>query len=508
MKHPLDRKHQQSTYENIIASTAKYVVVEAPVGSGKSAYAAACGEMSHLKTMTLTRTKSLQDQYQRSYDFSVVKGKNSYACLHNFAPGADLCKIDKDDKDIKRKCDKHCPYPQACRDMLDSSLASLNYSKFFTELRQGGLVSQYMPDVLFLDEAHQLSDLVCEWSGCTLPWNDYLKQYIDPEYIHPSLPQAVAINKAVYWLARLSDSLADSEPYLSKRPDRKQVEAWRKWDSLKRKVNNTLDLVEQGKEYWFVQSTDETGFLLKPLTARFHFTNLFNHAPKIVLMSATIGEHRSFMSELGIYDDFESIIVPNIWPAESRPILDLDVPAISWKSTPEELDKHAREIARAINECPGSWNGLIHVPSKRMAIDLGQKLQRLTGRQVWTAKEGQGTEEMLQSWLEFESKHRGALAVSYAFHEGVDLPSLNINISARVPYPDMRKGSYEEQRFNFDVKAAQVRVANTLQQQMGRNRRGYAEHYGEQAEKLNAIADAKWRRLKWALSDDFKSSIK
>jgi Rad3-related DNA helicase len=225
-------------------------------------------------------------------------------------------------------------------------------------------------------------------------------------------------------------------------------------------------------------------------------------------MSATIGEHRTFMSELGIYENFESIVVPNIWPAESRPILDLDVPAISWKSTEEDLQQHAKEIARVINASPGSWNGLVHVPSKRMAQDLSQRLRKLTGRKVWISQEGQGTEEMLVSWLEFENRNRGALAVAYAFHEGVDLPGLNINISARVPYPDMKSGSYEHARFNFDVKAAQVRVANTLQQQQGRNRRGYAEHYGDKAEKLNVLADAKWRRLKWCLSQDFVEAVK
>jgi Rad3-related DNA helicase len=248
MKHNLDRLYQQQTYEQILNSTAKYIVVEAPVGSGKSAYAAACGEFASLKTMVLTRTKSLQDQYARSYSFSTVKGKGSYACLHNFAPGADLCKIDgRDEKELKEKCESECPYPLACEEMLSSNLASLNYSKFLTELRQSGLVSKYSPDVLFLDEAHQLSDLVCEWSGCTLPWNDYLKQYIQPEYIHPSLPQTVAINKAIDWLAKLMESIADSEPYLGRKPDRKQVEVWRKWDSLRRKVENTLKLVEQEK---------------------------------------------------------------------------------------------------------------------------------------------------------------------------------------------------------------------------------------------------------------------
>lgn len=507
--HPLDRFKQQSTYEQIRDSTAKWIVVEAPTGSGKTAYAAAMAELACLKTMALVKTKSLQEaQYGEKYNFRVVKGKGAYPCLHNFSPGADLCKIDsKEEKDLKRKCDKECPYPTACREMLSSNLASLNYSKFLTELRQNGLVSQYEPDVLFLDEAHQLSDIVIEMAGCTLPYNDYLKEFADFIEINKNLPQLVAINQAIDWLSNLLDNLEDNEPYRPKRYEKRAVEAWRKWDSLRRKVENTLNLVEQGKEYWYIQANFQEGFYLKPLTARFHFPHLFDQADKIVLMSATIGEHRTFMSELGIYENYESIIVPNIWPADSRPIYDISEIEVKFDMSESAIKQHLNDIARNINECPYHWTGLIHTPGKRINWQL-RDIGKLTKRPVWTSQEGMGTEEALESWLDFQQRKKGALALAWQFHEGVDMPDLNINITACVPYPTMKKGSYEKARFDFDPRAAQSRIGNTMQQQQGRNRRGFKEHYGPQAEKLNCLADAKWTRLKWTLSDDFKESIK
>lgn len=501
--HKLDRQYQQSTYESIVESKQKYLITEAPTGSGKSAYAAQAGNDGY-RTMALVRTKSLQEQYSRSYDFKVVKGKGSYECLHNFVPTCDMCRIDE--LKLKQDCKMSCPYPLAVSYMMDSNLASLNYSKYLTESRPKGLVESYNAKILFLDEAHQLSDIVIEWSGCTIPWNEYLTRYIEPEEIVSDLPQAIGVSFAVDWLGKLAVSLDKNEPHLPRRqPTPEQIKEWRRWDALKRKVDNTLDLVDQGTDLWYAQSDDKVGFKLKPLTARFHFRDLFK-VPKIVMMSATIGNHTAFLAELGIREDYESIIVPNVWPGVMRPILDLNAPAMTYKATEDDRREHARVIANAINDCPANWNGLVHVTSKAKARDLGQRLRNLTDRPVWIPDNDMGTEWALSKWLEFDKRHRGALACTWNMHEGIDLPNLNINITAFVPYPDLGD-KFEKLRFDFDPRAAQVRVANTMQQEQGRNRRGHEAHYGQDADKLNAIADGKWTRLKWALSEDFKEAI-
>ncbi len=141
-----------------------------------------------------------------------------------------------------------------------------------------------------------------------------------------------------------------------------------------------------------------------------------------------------------------------------------------------------------------------------MAWDLGTRLSRLTKRPVWIPRSEMSTEFAINEWIDFESKCKGGIACTYQFMEGVDLPNLNINITARVPYPSL-DDKFEKLRFDFDPRSAVVRVANTLQQQQGRNRRGHEAHYGGTADKLNCIADAKWRKIKWAFSSDFIEAI-
>lgn len=499
--HPLNRPFQAETYQSLIKSPQKYVIIRAPVGSGKSAFAAQAGHDGH-RVMALMKTKVLQEQYAGSYQFQVVKGKGSYPCLGNFAPACDLCHLKGREK--QEVCNPVCPYPHAVSEMLDSRFACLNYSKFLLETRQGGLIDKYEPDILFLDECHQLSDIVIEWSGLTLSWQK-AAEYIEPEFISPYAPQKKQVSLALDWLDELREILADSEPPLPRKDSsQEEIRQYRSWDVLFKKVQNTLKMVNIGREYWFCQSDQEGGFRLRPLTARFHFAQIFDRAKKVVLMSGTVKE--SDLSELGIYDSYDFIHVPNIWPAADRPIEDLHAPAYTAKSDYQERLYHAQIISNRINQTPNSWTGLIHVTSRKMAAELGKFLGQMTGRPIWTPVEGQGTEQALFDFQTFLARKRGGLGVTWQFFEGVDMGEINTVVTARLPYPDFSE-PFEKQRFDFDKKAGISRVANLVEQQQGRNRRGYKEHYGPEAEKLNCIADGKWTRLKSSLAEDFVEAV-
>lgn len=499
--HPLDRPYQLPTYNRIISSTKKWVIVRGPVGSGKSAYAAQAGHDGN-RVMALVKTKVLQVQYAQSYDFMVVKGKGSYPCLGDFAPACDLCRLDKHTK--REECDPYCPYPIAVDEMLNSDFACLNYSKYLLEIRDNGLVKRFSPDILFLDECHQLSDITIDWSGLTIAW-DKIRQYIEPEFISAYAPQTKQIALASDWLNDLRKQLIKCEPPVPlKGASDKEVSDYRTWDILYKKVKNVLEYIETGSEYWFCQSDKEGGFRLKPLTARFHFSHLFNKAPKVVLMSATIKE--TDLRELGIYDDYEFIEVPNSIPPLDRPIENLSSPSYTAKSDYQERLYHAQIIANRINQCPDNWTGLIHVTSKNMAKEMAQFLGKMTNRPVWTPPENKGTEHALSECESFLSNRRNGLVVTWQFYEGVDMGNINIVVSARIPYPDFSE-PFEKQRFDFDKRSANSRVANLLEQQQGRNRRGYSHHYGPSAEKLNCLADSKWTRLRSSLSKDFTDAI-
>ncbi len=509
--------------------------MSASVGSGKSAFAAQASE-DDLRTLALVKTKSLQDQYGQSYQFEVLKGKNAYSCKEWPAFNADECtdcghRIKQSGKCVTcgeyssgveecSKCeDRFCDYPIAYNHFMESQKGCLNYTKYLVDRS----LHQYGPSIAFLDEAHQLEDIALDFAGIQWSWQSRrLLQYCEPIELDSNLlPQPICQRRVTAWLQELGETLEKNKaakPWSPK--DQEQRRAYKFWEETSRKVDTTLKMIYSQPDCWFVHS-DNDKITIKPLTARFHFTGLFDKvAPKIVLMSATIpgskiGRQLSdglFELDVKLYarslglSNYEAFKVPNVWPGPMRPICDMGGPRLGYKSTPEEKADHARIIADKLNELPEDWTGLIHVTSKKMARDLSDAIERLTSRAVWLPTEGDGTEQALESFTQFCKYRLGGIGVAWNFHEGIDAGWLNINITAKVPFTDF-SDSYEKARFEYDRPMGLARVANVIEQQQGRNRRGYAEHYGGQAAKWNGIADGRWTQVKNYLADDFLEAV-
>ena len=77
------RPAQKEVLEQVEAAVLqpkRFIILEAPVGFGKSAVAAAlCRHLG--SAYLLTSTKQLQDQYSSDFRFPVVTGKSNFTCL-------------------------------------------------------------------------------------------------------------------------------------------------------------------------------------------------------------------------------------------------------------------------------------------------------------------------------------------------------------------------------------------------------------------------------------------
>jgi Rad3-related DNA helicase len=514
--HQTLRPHQQSTLEKILKSTAKFIVLQAPTGSGKSFYAAQLAAWNH-KVLACVRTKSLQQQYVRSYGFTELYGKANYKCLEfgqqkelelvasqiaSERPTADLCTVPDS---WKGRCKASCPYPLARMDFIHSNSGTLNYSKF---LLDRPVVEQFKPEFLFLDEAHDLSDLVVDFSGIVLRWNDKkLMKYADKVIINT--PQPIALLRSREYLSNLYDTLSYNEPqHPSKSGDKKE---FKYWERLKERIDITLAAMTIEPDSWYVYS-DSKHMVIKPLTARFHFTRLFDRAHKIILMSATIGKTEHFARELGL-KNFQFIDVPNVWPAPLRPIEDLQTPKMGFNSSKEDWTKHSQIIAGRINECPDHWTGLVHSPSKWLSYDLANNLRQMTGRDIFIPDERWGTERAASEWLKI--KDNGTICVSWHFWEGIDAGKDHFCCVAKVPFTPIKfkkssngtkePSNFETARFTYDGKSGYARIANKMVQGLGRIRRGNKGDYG--SNKVVCVADSNWKRVKKYIADDVLDAI-
>jgi len=241
---------------------------------------------------------------------------------------------------------------------------------------------------------------------------------------------------------------------------------------------------------------------------------MFIDSCDMLLMSATIGDEKTFCGELGIGDHLLRR-VKNQYDPEERPIYALDVPKLSYRSGYKDYERQADEIAKAIEMCPLDWSGFVHVTRKTEARKIANRLTRRgLGGRVWIPPQQDrngrwlGTGDQALLWSQRRERYPGSICVSWQFWEGMDGLDEKINIIAKVPFPFLGD-DYEKARMRYSNRMYSQRTAWTIMQACGRTRRGRPCDYDLQGERrgMVAIADGNWTRIKKYISPDFQEAI-
>jgi Rad3-related DNA helicase len=515
-------------------------LLEAPTGSGKTSLPAATGHRS--RTLALCRTKNLQvDNYQHTYNFSTLFGKSNYPCIHHDAdPGATCadCLYTKRGQKGRGMYDcevyDNCVYLDARSSYLNSRRASANYAYW---LSSSG-ARKDSRDYIFLDECHQLVDLVLEYCGITVD-NDQRARWGLPPFpkANSKMVSATGIaallhvdedppeDKVLDWIdrshlileQRLSEMQA-SEVYRKESPeDRKKA---REAEQLMMKLETLGESLAHGD--WYIKSGfgavergggKYPGIVARPLSPRAHFSRFFPVAEAnrgelaLVLMSATIGNFDVFADQLGI-ETFGSHVVPSRFGPDEQPIYDLEAPGMGRKAKPNAYEEQADLIAKAILTVPHDWSGIVHVTRIREAPLLARRLAErgLNGR-LWVTPRGPTNSQMAA----FKARMRqvpNTIAVAWSMWEGVDLLDQKISIMAKTPFPYLGT-EYGRRRMKANGAFYLQMAAWQLEQAAGRTRRGRPMDYDTADEKrgLVAIADGNWRRVRKYMSAARREAI-
>jgi len=496
------------------------------------------------RVVSLVRNKSLQSgQYDKEYKFDAHYGRANFRCIHPKAPRYARCSecIFLDSIEGMRACpvSQSCPYLVSKRKAMNSKKASLNYAYWMTA---NGWRNQYPPQMLFCDEAHNLSEIVLNWVSITITederreWNLGKFKTIDSSkgqgvFIRDT---ASPVNDALTWLEDAFAVMMNHCLRLEKemRGDDKSNgsrKGYLRATNLRRKIGTVIESLSQCPHDWFIKSgidartyrgEAQPGFICKPLTARHHARNYFTGKFDTIMMSATIGDPKTFARELGI-KDYEFRAIPNQWPAESRPIHVLDCPPMGYKKSESEKDRDARfdkqadVIAAFIKEYPSDWCGLVHVTRKREEVNLTSRLaSRGFDDRVWyvpgKVKSYIPTDDQLRQWNDRLERVPNSILVTASFGEGYDGLRERLNISAKIPYHITgNPGSYEYAWMKHSKKRYDQVAAIILAQQQGRNRRGRECDYDtpDDIRGGNAIADGSFGRVRDKLPVGIQESL-
>ncbi len=501
-------------------------ITEAPCGSGKTAYAAAVA--SQKSVIALCRTKNLQVvNYADQYGFDYLVGRANYPCVHPDAVHGATC-ADCLHQDNMYQCavSRSCEYLSQKALCKTSPRVSLNYSYWMT----ASWPRENPPQVLFLDECHELADVVTSFCGMTVTERDRIEWELSefPE-LKPGtgggmLTKTVdPLPVAMGWLEDTRNVLRRHWTRLKNARTGGELKRKQRCEQLGRKVGNTLEALRRCPDDWYIRSGRRgqkygrewrPALVVKPLTARHHAPGYFLDGHSSIMMSATVGDFDTFAAELGI-GEFESLVAPNQYKAEERPVYVLDTPSMGTRASESAFELQADAIAEAVLDCPGEWSGIIHVTRKRESGLLADRLARrgLQDR-VWVPPGSDGeyapTDKQVKAWERRKAKAPNSIAVSWSMWTGYDGLDERICICAKVPYPIWGSGgSYEAVWRGYSMSRYRWQAANTLAQGLGRTRRGRDEDYDIDGgfNGFVALADGAYGQIRKSLPGDLREAL-
>jgi len=332
--------------------------------------AAECVSHQPFGSFVMTTTKSLQDQYQKQFDeLEVIKGKSNYQCAVDDQYSVDVAPCIHM-ASIKRKCwaDCVCPYYEQRNRALTSDLTALNYDMFFA-------LPEHVKhrDYIICDEASELEEQLVKYFSCTF----------NVKVLKACGITVAPLEKANYaklgrWVSsiylQLRDGAADIKEAMNdyKKRDAKYANMQKKFLFLNRLAMNSATIVDTWTDSEYLVEVDKELITFKPLKVNKLSKYIFDYGTKIILMSATIIDHKNFCKTLGI-DDYEYIEIDSPFDPKNAPIYVSNKYKLNYKNLQANLPKVAEMIQQICDNHEGE-KGIIHTHTSYITRFLQNEL--------------------------------------------------------------------------------------------------------------------------------------
>jgi Rad3-related DNA helicase len=510
------REQQKVAIDQITRAFAqgkKYAVMEMPTGGGKSfsAYAFADTLREHGGTHFLTIQKMLQDQYQRDWpapQIEALKGRANYACTHPNATkdmdaahgvctqrkkGILIDCIDVDaagwtdfDEDGNPRgilraagqlelpaCAHKCPYWTQLQKCSDAGVTLFNFSSFLFQKRIGRFTKRAL---MIIDEGHNVEAELMKFVTVELSeWalslvNVKITRTISSKEQFTEWLRETDLLRLVQEATKAAEETEDDPDGFGK----EEADALRE---LEMKIENFMAYLE--KTQWILETVayqdkrgdDRRKIVARPLYAKdFAEDLLFQHADRVLFMSATILDAQVWATNLGIKaSDLEHVQSPCDFPVENRPIFLEFAGNLGFKYFTSEQNpsnptkpKFINKIKQIMGRHHGQ-RGIIHCHS----FELSKVLRYEVGDSRFLFQDDfkGGKDEMLK----VHAQRTDSVIVAPALHEGLDLKDdlARFAVIAKVPWPSMMDKVIKE-RMNLDPKWYAWLCALKLIQSAGR----------------------------------------
>lgn len=464
----------------------KYVILQAPTGTGKSHIAITLANYFNAldkkkKTYILTTQLILQDQYKRQFSNAAnISSRANYYCT-TYNDGSSCA----DMKWLHLYCGlqqcSNCPYQKAKFKFVSNHVSITNTAFFLSNLQYN---QQLIADrhLLIVDQCHNLQQDIIRFKGITLDYQFMKREYSYPEQLWCKKQDNhyVWVQKVFrQWLAsKKSQYIEVLQRQQSAFSRSKLVDVSKKYDYLDKlmcQLNRMSALYSKSR--WVVDfDKQKLGVKITPIYAS-DFANqvLFRKANHVLLMSGTILNKDVYCQNLGIPKQqcvFLSLDSPFL--KQCRPIYLTKTGSMSKKNIEVSFPNLISDIRKILSIHSGQ-KGIIHVSSHRLASDIANSVG---SNRLAIVEDFKNRNQMLQH--HFDSNADSVL-ISPSLMQGVDLKDQlsRFQIIAKVPFPNLGD-KYISVKKDLLPKWYAYQTAKTIVQSYGRsvrNENDYAVTY-------------------------------
>lgn len=447
------RSAQVEALQWLEKQTAKYLILEAAVGTGKSnigvTYSNFIGQRKadiRGDAFLLTPQKILQEQYENSFrgikdvDMASFYGKSNYSCREKRTT-CDVGSL------VKPECG-NCPFKLAKRAAQRAANTVLNYKLALLSFAYTSTFKD-MRELIILDECHNLEEQLVSFDAVQVS-EFRCKRYKINWQTKKTMPEALLWIAETY-LPKIIEVLSDLEYECEQLLDKgdlspAEVKTLKEFSSLsdhreelQELLGHELDYLEQH----FVLVNDKTQMTFKRLFGSYAFRRIVEpKANRFLFMSSTVLDKDGFCRDLGIDPkDAAFLSLPSEFPVENRPVTYMPQMKMNadWKNPDRENEriKMLKEVKQLLT-LHKDESGIIHTGNFAIAQWLVEELEFSIPHKIYHHNPGSGDDRgsVIQGFM---GDPKAALLISPSITEGLDLKDdlARFAIFAKVPFGNL-----------------------------------------------------------------------
>jgi Rad3-related DNA helicase len=429
------RTNQVTALDWLADQTAKYILLEIPVGGGKSNLA-----ITHSKWLQANRSNDmqrssfiitpqriLQEQYETSFkglDLASLYGKSNYVCRDK----GTTCDIGVS---VNPKC-LHCPHKAAKNKARTSQNVVLNYRLALTSFAYTETFNRR--NLMVFDECHSIEDHLVGFDALEIT-NKRCQRYGFKFKSHTKIGEALKWMKDYYLplVLRQVDLLTTRYEWLRNKSGNEltssDIKNIRELDGFTSHADEVELMALRNAEYVeenFVLVNSIDRFQFKRLTGAYSFEKLCEPmADQFLFMSSTILDKQGFCEDIGIKPDEAAMLsLGSEFPVENRPVYFMPAMRMN-KSWNDDTNKGKRSKAikdlKEIIKIHKDDSGIIHTGNYAIANWLAKELVEIKSHDIYHHNAESKYANRNDAINGFMEGNKPSILISPSSTEGLDL---------------------------------------------------------------------------------------